>query len=160
MNWKLKLAKCSVLPLLLFGFLSSYGQVNSKNAVSKTGEEFVGPFKSWLNAKTQFGAKGDGVTDDTNALQAAFNAAGTGTGNSTLYLPPGTYLITSTLTINNHLNVSIIGDNPVKTIIKWGGVAHGTMMQINGTAYSKFDRITWNGNHIADVAVDQSWDSK
>ncbi|WP_426670934.1 glycosyl hydrolase family 28-related protein [Mucilaginibacter sp. McL0603] len=160
MNLKRKYAKCSMFSLLLFWALNSYSQVNLKDAVSKTGDEFVGPFKSWLNAKTGFGAKGDGVTDDTRALQAAFNAAGNGTGNSTLYLPPGTYLITGTLTINNHLNISIVGANPVNTIIKWGGVAHGTMMQINGTAYSKFDRLTWNGNRIADVAVEQSWDGK
>ncbi len=160
MNLKRIYAKCSMFSLLLFWALSSYSEVHLKSTVSKTGEEFVGPFKSWLNAKTQFGAKGDGVTDDTYALQAAFNAAGNGIGNSTLYLPPGTYLITGTLTINNHLNISIIGDNPANTIIKWGGVAHGIMTQINGTAYSKFDRLTWNGNHIADVAVDQSWDGK
>ena len=160
MDLKRIYAKCSAFSLLLFWALNSYGQVNLKGAVSKTCEEFVGPFKSWLNAKTQFGAKGDGVTDDTNALQTAFNAAGNGAGNSTLYLPPGIYLIKGTLTINNHLNISIIGDNPNNTIIKWGGVAHGIMTQINGTAYSKFNRITWNGNHIADVAVDQSWDGK
>jgi hypothetical protein len=160
MDLKRIYAKCSVFSLLLFWALNSYSQVNLKGTVSKTGEEFVGPFKSWLNAKTGFGAKGDGVTDDTGALQTAFNAAANGTGNSTLFLPAGTYLITGTLTINNHLNVSIIGNNPTNTIIKWGGVAHGTMMQVNGTAYSKFNRITWNGNHIADVAVEQSWDGK
>jgi hypothetical protein len=160
MNLTRMYAKCSVFSLLLFWALNSYSQVKLKGAVSKAGDGFVGPFKSWLNAKSGFGAKGDGVTDDTNALQDAFNAAGNGIGNSTLYLPPGTYLITRTLSINNRLNISIIGDNPANTIIKWGGVVRGTMIQINGTAYSKFDRLTWNGNRTADVAIDQSWDGK
>ncbi len=34
-----------------------------------TGEEFAGPFPSWKNVKTDYGAKGDGVTDDTAAIQ-------------------------------------------------------------------------------------------
>jgi hypothetical protein len=130
----------------------------SGGSIPATDDEFIGPFSSWLNAKTGYGAVGDGVTDDTNALQAAFNAAASGAVNSTLYLPAGTYLITHTLTMNYNIYVSIIGADPATTTIKWGGAAHGTMFQVDGTAYSRFDRITWNGNSSADVAVDQSWD--
>ena len=66
-------------------------------------------FQSWvsqpaLNVKG-FGAKGDGVTDDTAAIQACFNAAFTAAGNGTnttlnkpVYFPPGTYLVTSPFT--------------------------------------------------------------
>ncbi|MEM6560776.1 MAG: glycosyl hydrolase family 28-related protein [Planctomycetota bacterium] len=43
----------------------------------------------------QHGATGDGTTDDTAALQAALDTAGT--GNRIVYLPAGTYLITDTL---------------------------------------------------------------
>jgi len=42
-----------------------------------------------------YGAKGDGVTDDTAAIQAAKNAVCPGGG--TVYYPPGRYLISSTL---------------------------------------------------------------
>ena len=41
-----------------------------------------------------FGAIGDGVTSDTAAIQAAFDAAAT-YGASELYFPPGTYLLTN-----------------------------------------------------------------
>lgn len=48
-----------------------------------------------------YGAVGDGTTDDTIALQAAITAAGNtvtlGTFGATVYLPTGTYRITSTL---------------------------------------------------------------
>ena len=36
-----------------------------------TGEEFAGPFPSWKNVKTDYGAKADGVTDDAPAIQRA-----------------------------------------------------------------------------------------
>jgi hypothetical protein len=41
-----------------------------------------------------FGAKGDGVTDDTAAVQACLNAAMVA-GGATVYFPPGTYSVTS-----------------------------------------------------------------
>jgi hypothetical protein len=44
-----------------------------------------------------FGAKGDGIVDDTAAIQAALTAATTG---STVYVPAGTYKLTSSLTMS------------------------------------------------------------
>src|ERR1700761_2034258 len=150
--------KRSITYWLLFLTLNSYAQ--NSGSIPKNGDEFVGPFKSWLNAKDNFGAKGNGASDDSNALQAAFDAVAKGDRGATLYLPPGTYLITRTLLMNYHINVSIIGADPANTIIKWAGSAHGTMMLVNGTAYSKFDRITFNGNKVANVGIEQSWDFK
>lgn len=49
-----------------------------------------------LNVKT-YGAKGDGVTDDTAAIQAAINACPAG---GIVTLPPGTYKITAALVIS------------------------------------------------------------
>jgi len=45
-----------------------------------------------------FGAVGDGVTDDTAAIQAAINAS---VGGGTLLLPVGTYLVSDTLTFTS-----------------------------------------------------------
>jgi parallel beta-helix repeat protein len=44
------------------------------------------------NAKTQYGATGNGSTDDTAAINSALNASGTGI----CYLPAGTYMINAT----------------------------------------------------------------
>lgn len=143
--------------ILLFFAMVSYAQSNN-NSIPKTGDEFVGPFNSWLNAKTGFGAKGDGVSDDTRALQAAFDVAAKGNLGCTLYLPAGTYIITQTLTLNYHINVSVIGADPANTVIKWRGARQGTMLQVNGTACSRIDRLTWDGSGTAAIAVDQSWD--
>ena len=38
--------------------------------------EFVGPFASWADVKRDFGAKGDGVTDDTAQIQQALDSIG------------------------------------------------------------------------------------
>lgn len=51
-----------------------------------------------------FGAVGDGVTDDTAAIQAAINAANPRGG--IVYFPRGDYLISSGLTVDNSLAVT------------------------------------------------------
>jgi hypothetical protein len=53
-----------------------------------------------------FGAVGDGVTNDTAAVQAAINAATSGGG---VYFPAGTYLITSGLTVSTN-TIRLYGD--------------------------------------------------
>jgi len=63
-------------------------------------------------------AKGDGITDDTAAIQAALNYAGANALPAygiTLYLPRGTYKTTGTLTIP--LYVNILGENTEGVII-------------------------------------------
>jgi polygalacturonase len=52
-------------------------------------EEFVAPFPSWANVQTNYGAVGDGVTDDTAAIQNCLTALGTST--YTCYFPAGIY---------------------------------------------------------------------
>jgi hypothetical protein len=47
---------------------------------------------------TSYGAQGDGTTDDTNAIQAAIDAANSRNGG-TIVFPAGTFLVTRALTI-------------------------------------------------------------
>jgi hypothetical protein len=49
-------------------------------------------------APQAFGAKGDGVTDDTAAFESALNA-------SNLLVPPGTYLINRSIRVPSHRNL-------------------------------------------------------
>ncbi|OHB57806.1 MAG: hypothetical protein A2Y12_17265 [Planctomycetes bacterium GWF2_42_9] len=63
----------------------------------------------YVNVKS-FGAVGDGISNDTNAITKALdyiNVAGE-YGKNTLYFPAGEYLVTSTLTIPT--NCKILGD--------------------------------------------------
>ncbi len=55
---------------------------------------------------TDFGAKGDGITNDTISIQRAFDALPEG---GTLYFPVGTYLITSTITCSKAFTVYAYG---------------------------------------------------
>jgi hypothetical protein len=132
----------------------------SAAATPITEEEFVGPFPSWANVKTTYGAIGNGTADDTTALQRALNKVGTSGHASVLYLPAGTYRITKTLRLSHRIYVSLIGEDPASTIVKWDNSTstNGVMMSINGVAYSRFNRLTWDGSGKALVAVDQSWD--
>jgi|SRR5271169_3580736 len=91
-------------------------------------EEFVGPFVDWANVKTDYGAAGDGVTDDTAAIQKALNVLGSAT--PTLYFPAGTYLITRTLTLTGQQYVNVIGADPAMTTIIWAGISGGTMLYL------------------------------
>jgi hypothetical protein len=64
---------------------------------------------------TSYGAKGDGSTDDFNAISAAVSAANSDPG-STLYFPAGTYLLTKNISFGN--GKKIVGEGIGATIIK------------------------------------------
>ena len=52
-----------------------------------------------------YGAKGDGVTLDTGAIQAAIDAC-TNMGGGTVYLPPGEYL-SGTITLKDNVTLHV-----------------------------------------------------
>lgn len=132
-------------------------------------QEFVGPFASWANVVDDYGAVGDGTTDDYSAIQVAMDELGTSGHASVLYFPAGTYKITFTAFLVNKQNVRIVGEDPATTIIKWGGDSapttrdHDTMFWIYGVAYSGIERLTFDGAKAgggnAYAAIYQAWDS-
>src|SRR5260221_13600380 len=85
-----------------------------------------------------FGAKGDGTTDDTTAIQNAITAAAAAGG--TVYLPFGVYKITAMLQLGNGTTggastqngIRVRGDGMFATTIKWGGAASGQMALVAG----------------------------
>lgn len=69
-----------------------------------------------INVK-DYGATGDGVTDDTAAINEALAALPSGYGitgnNSHIYFPRGTYLVSDTLDFKNRYRQNITGDHAI-----------------------------------------------
>lgn len=101
--------KPTTLAAVLDAVLTSFGTTNWNvlfGGSSITLQQAVAG-NIYVNVKgADFGAKGDGVTDDTAAINAAilsaFNA-----GGLTVFFPPGTYLVSSAITVK--ANVSLLG---------------------------------------------------
>jgi hypothetical protein len=123
-------------------------------------DEFVGPFTSWSRLTTGYGAAGDGERDDTPAFQRALDELGRGGRSSVLFVPSGRYRITRTLTLTDALHLAVVGDDPAATTILWDGPPAGTMLLVNGVAYSTFSRLTFDGRGRAATAIEQSWENR
>ncbi|WP_050690586.1 right-handed parallel beta-helix repeat-containing protein [Priestia megaterium] len=73
---------------------------------------------AWVDVKEDFGAKGNGVADDTTAIQAAINSIPNG---GKIYIPNGTYMINAvtgikpkskqTITLSQNAKLKVIPNN-------------------------------------------------
>ena len=122
------------------------------------------PRSDWLNVKdAPYGAKGDGVTDDTAAIQAAVTAAGAvRSATPTVYFPPGTYKILATLDWEgaNKWRRGIAGAALIgcgrNTVIKWAGAKGAAMFWTRGATASRYIGLAWDGNNLASCAYEAS----
>ena len=123
--------------VVCFGFGVAANLAVQKSAVNfkpLSVSEHFGPFKSWLDVKRDFGAKGDGISDDTDALQRALDAIRWENSKaSVVFIPAGTYRITRTLQLVRKVHaesqhIIVIGEHPEKTVIRWDGGPDGVMV--------------------------------
>ncbi len=128
-----------------------------------------------INVKTRYGAKGDGATDDTQAIQKAIRE-NIGT-NSVLYFPQGTYLVSDRLEWkdtngNWQSQLRLQGQNRANTIIRLKDNAAGYNDKSNPKAvvYTASGNYTQSGggkdyvgkgegneafaNYIEDMTID------
>jgi len=121
------------------------------------GEDFVGPFPSWANVKTDYGAVGDGQADDTAAIQKAFDDLRLHQDHGVLYFPAGTYRITRTVQTQRQahqdgMGVAIVGEDPATTVLRWDGPEGGLMVRYDAW-YSRLSRLTLDGAGRAGIAL-------
>jgi hypothetical protein len=120
-------------------------------------EEFVGPFASWRDLSRDYGAVGDGKTDDSTALQRALDELIKHEKACVLYIPAGTYRFAATVQTKREEHtdcqgVAVIGEDPSSTILLWDGPANGTMFQWDAW-YSKISRLTFDGGGQAGTGL-------
>lgn len=99
-----------------------------------------------------YGATGDGVTNDTAAVQAAITAV-SGAGGGIVYFPLGTYLV-SALTVPE--KVRLVGAGPTVSTIKKS--ANGVLVSMSGPStdttsathvkYGGIENLGLNGNSL------------
>jgi hypothetical protein len=103
---------------------------------------------------TNYGAKGDGLTDDTAAIQAAIDAAVNG---GTIFLPRGVYMVTG-LAIRNK-GTNILGDGRwASRLVRLSGNAplitmNGSGTKIGHLRYAAINNIMLSGNYMPGVLV-------
>lgn len=75
---------------------------------------------SVLDAKRDFGAKGDGAADDTDALQRALAAScgGNGKPSKVIFIPNGTYRVTHSLLVKTAVGPWVYGESRDGVIIR------------------------------------------
>lgn len=106
-----------------------------------------------------FGAKGDGITDDTAAIQSAIDAAAAA-GGGQVYMPTGTYIVSggeepSDGCLMLKSNVYLYGDGMGATTVK---VADGSDTKITGVIRSAYGEETHDFG-VSNLTIDGNRDS-
>lgn len=112
-----------------------------------------------LNVRT-FGATGNGSTDDTAAFNSAL-AAITSAG-AEIYIPAGTYKLTSALTITNK-KVAFRGEGQRVSILRWDSLSDGIVFSSTTTSNVTLGvaslSLLRGGGSTAGVAINATWAS-
>jgi len=123
-------------------FPQGLGNISNSTAIatgSTTARSLANRFADVVNVK-DFGAVGDGVTDDTAAIQETLNS-----GAKSVFFPSGTYMI-GAAGLTGVSNQNWVGDGFQKTILKMAVPPTLDMVYINNCPDFGIEGITFDGN--------------
>lgn len=138
------------------------------------------PGSQWFNVQDQCGCLPTSCPSSPSDLTACIQTqldtlktAGSTGLSPILYFPNGTYVIAQTLALTGNTGVTLMGEDPAKTVIVWGGAPAqadpptpnaptpactlplsdsqppacdvGNMLHIDGSSYIKITRLTLDG---------------
>jgi len=148
----------SIRHLAIMTFLAAILPCAAQTAESPVAGEPAN--KPFARSVMEFGARGDGKTDDTEALQRAFGEANA-TG-SILQIPAGTYRITATLHLEKAAAAGLIiegaGGRPIRgsgfaeksvTTLLWDGPEGETLLRVTGACGLVLRDLNFDGNSKA-----------
>jgi len=105
----------------------------------------------------EYGATGDGVTDDTAALQAAINSIDPLVGGQ-LFLPPGVYHLSSPLDLKPNVTLRGVhggfssggfGSKTAGSCLYWVGAANGVLLRALSCYQLTLEGLTLHGGGVA-----------
>lgn len=124
----------------LVGFLQSGTGATARTLQSKS--------RDFVSVK-DFGAVGDGVTNDLPAILLALDAVDTA-GGGKIYFPAGSYAITSQLSIGNGSNAAQSTKHHRITLV---GDGYGTGSEVSNTEIAGATKILYTGSASSTAAV-------
>lgn len=101
-----------------------------------------------------FGATGDGVADDTQAIRAAVNSLSN--HNAVLYFPPGTYLVTEDIELRSNMTVKGSGE---ASVIKRApnDLTHYRVFRCKGISNVVISDLSIQGDKDEHTGTDGEW---
>jgi hypothetical protein len=108
---------------------------------------YAGP-SDWYNVQVNGGAKGDGVTDDTSALQTSIDTVAAA-GGGVVYFPAGKYVTSAPLVVSTS-GVVLLGSGPIAT---QGGGGSGAGKFVPGSATPDITGTLFAGSFIVPSAT-------
>ncbi|MHC4406213.1 MAG: glycosyl hydrolase family 28-related protein, partial [Planctomycetota bacterium] len=93
-----------------------------------------------FDAKRDFGAKGDGTTDDSAAIQKAIDAASTRGQGAIAYLPAGRYVVRKTLRATGG-GYYVGGAGMLSTHLVWRGEPNGTTIAVDAPDHVTIEHL-------------------
>lgn len=150
--------------------LAMTGRTYSAQAAVTTNAQPQVP--GWMNVR-DYGAAGNGTSDDTAAINAAIAAATGSAGpaanvrfpSAGVYLPPGVYKVTSDLLIQSVEGFALAGAGAELTLLLASGQGFNTaVLNVDGSAKSSFrgfsiagDGTEGSGNGALPNAINLTW---